>query len=76
MPSKTTLAVTQASTVKRWPRDTGGRPSRHFRHALSTHGKQHFGVTAEEVKAQLRHTTTQTGTTPRQPSRRRQGRGL
>ena len=31
-----------------------------FRHALSTHGKQRFGMTAEQVRAQLRHTTTET----------------
>jgi integrase len=31
-----------------------------FRHALSTHGKQRFGMTAEQVRAQLRHTTTAT----------------
>jgi integrase len=31
-----------------------------FRHALSTHGKQRFGMTAEQMRAQLRHTTTET----------------
>ncbi|MBY0231773.1 MAG: site-specific integrase [Gemmataceae bacterium] len=31
-----------------------------FRHALSTHGKQRFGMSAEQVRAQLRHTTTDT----------------
>src|SRR4051795_9948246 len=31
-----------------------------FRHSLSTHGKQRFGMTAEQVRAQLRHTTTDT----------------
>ncbi|MFO0881564.1 MAG: site-specific integrase [Gemmataceae bacterium] len=31
-----------------------------FRHSLTTHGKQHFGMTAEQVRAQLRHTTTET----------------
>jgi integrase len=31
-----------------------------FRHALSTHGKQRFKMTAEQVRAQLRHTTQDT----------------
>lgn len=31
-----------------------------FRHSLSTHGKQRFGMTKEQVQAQLRHTTTET----------------
>jgi integrase len=31
-----------------------------FRHSLSTHGKQRFGMTREQVQAQLRHTTTET----------------
>jgi integrase len=31
-----------------------------FRHALSTHGKQRFGMSREQVKAQLRHTTEKT----------------
>jgi integrase len=31
-----------------------------FRHSLSTHGKQRFGMTKEQVQAQLRHTTTDT----------------
>lgn len=31
-----------------------------FRHALSTHGKQRFGMTEQQVQAQLRHTTTET----------------
>lgn len=31
-----------------------------FRHALATHGKQRFGMTKEQVRAQLRHTTTDT----------------
>lgn len=31
-----------------------------FRHAFSTHGKQRFGLSAEQVRAQLRHTTTDT----------------
>jgi len=31
-----------------------------FRHSLATLGKGHFGMTEEQVKAQLRHTTTQT----------------
>jgi len=29
-----------------------------FRHSLSTHGKGRFGMTKEQVKAQLRYTTT------------------
>jgi integrase len=31
-----------------------------FRHALATHGKQRFGMTREQVQAQLRHTTADT----------------
>ena len=31
-----------------------------FRHSLSTHGKQRFGMTKEQVQAQLRHTTAET----------------
>ncbi len=31
-----------------------------FRHAISTHGKQRFKMTAEQVRAQLRHTTEET----------------
>ncbi len=31
-----------------------------FRHSLSTHGKQRFGMTREQIRAQLRHTTTDT----------------
>ena len=31
-----------------------------FRHAFSTHGKQRFRMTKEQVQAQLRHTTTDT----------------
>ena len=31
-----------------------------FRHSLSTHGKQRFGMTKEQIQAQLRHTTTDT----------------
>jgi integrase len=31
-----------------------------FRHAFNTHGKQRFGLSAEQVRAQLRHTTTDT----------------
>jgi integrase len=31
-----------------------------FRHALSTHAKGRFGLTAEQVRAQLRHTTVDT----------------
>jgi integrase len=31
-----------------------------FRHTLATHGKQWFGFTEEQVRAQLRHTTTET----------------
>ena len=31
-----------------------------FRHAFSTHGKQRFGMTKEQVQAQLRHTSTDT----------------
>lgn len=31
-----------------------------FRHALATHGKGRFGMSTEQIKAQLRHTTTDT----------------
>jgi integrase len=31
-----------------------------FRHTLTTHAKHWFGLSAEQVKAQLRHTTTRT----------------
>src|SRR5262249_40207265 len=31
-----------------------------FRHAMSTHGKGRFGMTREQVRAQLRHTTEDT----------------
>jgi integrase len=31
-----------------------------FRHALSTHGKQRFGMTKEQIQAQLRHASTDT----------------
>jgi integrase len=31
-----------------------------FRHSLSTHGKGRFGMTTEQVRAQLRHTTDET----------------
>ena len=31
-----------------------------FRHAISTHGKQRFRMTAEQVRAQLRHTSEET----------------
>jgi integrase len=31
-----------------------------FRHALATHGKQRFGMTKEQMRAQLRHTTEET----------------
>jgi integrase len=31
-----------------------------FRHSLSTLGKGHFGMTEEQVRAQLRHTSTET----------------
>ena len=37
-----------------------GANFKRFRHALSTHGKQRFGMTREQVQAQLRHTTTDT----------------
>ena len=37
-----------------------GANFKRFRHALATHGKQRFGMTNEQVRAQLRHTTTQT----------------
>lgn len=31
-----------------------------FRHSLSTHGKQRFGMSREQVRAQLRHSTEET----------------
>jgi integrase len=31
-----------------------------FRHSMTTHAKQWFGLSAEQVKTQLRHTTTET----------------
>ena len=31
-----------------------------FRHSLSTHGKQWFGMTPEQMRVQLRHTTEKT----------------
>jgi integrase len=31
-----------------------------FRHSMTTHAKQWFGLSAEQVKSQLRHTTTDT----------------
>jgi integrase len=31
-----------------------------FRHSLSTHGKQRFGLSSEQIRAQLRHTTIET----------------
>jgi hypothetical protein len=31
-----------------------------FRHSMATLGKGRFGMTEEQVKAQLRHTTTET----------------
>ena len=37
-----------------------GANFKRFRHALATHGKQRFGMTKEQVQAQLRHTTTET----------------
>jgi integrase len=37
-----------------------GANFKRFRHALSTHGKQRFGMTREQVQAQFRHTTTDT----------------
>lgn len=37
-----------------------GANFKRFRHSMSTHGKQRFGMTAEQVQAQLRHTTTET----------------
>jgi integrase len=37
-----------------------GANFKRFRHSMSTHGKQRFGMTAEQVRAQLRHTTTET----------------
>jgi integrase len=37
-----------------------GANFKRFRHALATHGKQRFGMTTEQVQAQLRHTTTET----------------
>jgi integrase len=37
-----------------------GANFKRFRHALATHGKQRFGMSREQVQAQLRHTTTDT----------------
>jgi integrase len=37
-----------------------GANFKRFRHAMATHGKGRFGMTAEQVQAQLRHTTTDT----------------
>jgi integrase len=37
-----------------------GANFKRFRHSLSTHGKQRFGMTTEQVRAQLRHTTEET----------------
>jgi integrase len=37
-----------------------GANFKRFRHSLSTHGKQRFGMTKEQVRAQLRHTTEET----------------
>lgn len=37
-----------------------GANFKRFRSALATHGKQRFGMSAEQVRAQLRHTTTET----------------
>jgi len=37
-----------------------GANFKRFRHALATHGKQRFGMSKEQVQAQLRHTTTET----------------
>jgi integrase len=37
-----------------------GANFKRFRHSLSTHGKQRFGMTAEQIQAQLRHTTAET----------------
>jgi integrase len=37
-----------------------GANFKRFRSALATHCKQRFGMTAEQVRAQLRHTTTET----------------
>ena len=37
-----------------------GANFKRFRSALATHGKQRFGMTAEQVRAQLRHTTLET----------------
>ncbi len=47
-------------------KELGGRAGveganwKRFRHAIATHGKQRFGMTREQVQAQLRHTTTDT----------------
>jgi integrase len=37
-----------------------GANFKRFRSALATHGKQRFGLSAEQVRAQLRHTTLET----------------
>lgn len=37
-----------------------GANFKRFRHALATHGKGRFGMSTEQVRAQLRHTTTDT----------------
>lgn len=37
-----------------------GANRKRFRHALASHGKQRFGMSAEQVQAQLRHTDTDT----------------
>jgi integrase len=37
-----------------------GANFKRFRHAPATHGKQRFGMSKEQVQAQLRHTTAQT----------------
>jgi integrase len=37
-----------------------GANFKRFRHALATHGKGRFGMTTEQVQAQLRHTTEET----------------
>jgi hypothetical protein len=37
-----------------------GANFKRFRSALATHGKQRFGMTSEQIKAQPRHTTLET----------------
>jgi integrase len=37
-----------------------GANLKRFRHSLVTHGKQRFGMSAEQVRAQVRHTTLET----------------